>query len=137
MLFNIQRRFQNRPSPDALYLDAVLSNLESGRLAEILSQRVPAVRSRLETLVHDADRRKRSPFYFGLTAFGRDFRGLESFVEARLAISSDDVLKAIIFFGVRILLWAGTAVSTNVRPVIQHPSLENGHPVPRFSGTGA
>ena len=97
VLFNIQRRFQNRPGTDALYLDAVLSNLESVRLADILSRRVPAVRSRLETLVHDPDRRKRSPFYFGLTAFGRDFIGLETFVEARLSIASPEVRKAVVF----------------------------------------
>ena len=97
VLLNVQRRFSFRPGSDALYLDAVLSNPEAVRLAEILADRVPNVRSRLDTLVHDPDRSKRSPFYFGLTAFGRDFMGLESFVEARLSDVSGAVREAILF----------------------------------------
>ena len=97
VLLNVQRRFNNRPGSDALYLDAVLSNRESVLLADILAGRVPNLRPKLNALVHDPDRRKRSPFYFGLTAFGRDFMGLESFVAARMSSASEEVREALIF----------------------------------------
>ena len=97
VLLDVQRRFDNRPRSDALYLDAVLSNRESVLLADNLADRVPNVRSKLNALVHDPDRRKRSPFYFGLTAFGRDFMGLESFVDARMSSASEEVRQALIF----------------------------------------
>ena len=97
VLLNVQRRFSNRPGSDALYLDAVLSNRESVVLADTLAERVPSLRSKLNALVHDPDRRKRTPFYFGLTAFGRDFMGLESFVEARMFTASEEVREALIF----------------------------------------
>ena len=97
VLLNVQRRFSNRPRSDALYLDAVLSNRESVLMADNLADRVPNLRSKLNALVRDPDRRKRSPFYFGLTAFGRDFMGLESFVEARMASASEEVRQALVF----------------------------------------
>ena len=93
VLFNVQRRFENRPGNEPNYLDAILTNPEAVALAEVFSRQVPNLRLRFEALVQEPDRSKRSPFYFGLTAFGRDFTGLESYVEARLSNVSDPVRK--------------------------------------------
>ena len=62
----------------------------------MLAARVPDRRSDIESLVDEPDRRKRSPFYFGLTAYGRDFQGIESYVETRLFRASESVSNAVL-----------------------------------------
>ena len=94
VLFNIERRFQNSARSGAYYLDAMLNNREAVGLSGILSARVPNRRIELEQLLHESDRRKRIPFYFGLTAFGREFLGLESYVGTRLSGASEPVREA-------------------------------------------
>ena len=97
VLFNVERRFDTRVTPGSHYLDAMLTPREAVGLAGILAARVPDRRSELESLIDEPDRRKRSPFYFGLTAYGRNFRGLESYVESRLSKASDPVRDAVLF----------------------------------------
>ena len=75
----------------------MLTTREAVGLSGVLAARVPERRSDLESLISEPDRRKRSPFYFGLTAYGRDFQGLESYVEARLSQTSDPVRNAVLF----------------------------------------
>ena len=77
----------NRPSP---FLDAMLSTPESVALEERLSSLVPERRGELHRLVDVKDRRLRTPFSYGLAAFGRDFQGIESYVTGRLARCSED-----------------------------------------------
>ena len=76
------------------YLDAMLTTREAVGLSGVLVARVPGRRVALESLIDEPDRRKRSPFYFGLTAYGRDFHGLESYVEARLSKAADPIRDA-------------------------------------------
>lgn len=97
VLFNVERRFELVVTSKTHYLDTMLTNSEAFRLSEVLAARVPERRSSLESLINERDRRKRSPFYFGLTAYGRDFRGLKSYVEARLAQASDPVRSAVLY----------------------------------------
>ena len=72
---------KNRPAP---FLDAMLSTHEALALEERLSTHVPDRRSALHNLSGIEDRRLRTPFNYGLTAFGRDFQGIESYVSNRL-----------------------------------------------------
>ena len=100
VLFNIERRFDSSVAPGMYYLDAMLTTQEAVALSSILSLRVPSRRPDLERLIDERDRRKRTPFYFGLVAFGKEFRGLESYVHTRLSRAShplDDALTAIAF----------------------------------------
>ena len=100
VLFNVERRFGSGVSQGTHYLDAMLTTQEAFGLSGVLAARVPERRSDLESLIDEPDRRKRSPFYFGLTAYGRDFRGLESYVKARLSQASDPVRNAVLFMAV-------------------------------------
>ena len=97
VLFNVERRFDSGVGSSTHYLDAMLTTREAFGLSGVLATRVPERRSDLESLIDEPDRRKRSPFYFGLTAYGRDFQGLESYVEARLSQASDPVRDAVLF----------------------------------------
>ena len=101
VLLSVERRFNNggvsnREGSDLQYLDAMLTTREAVRLSGVLSARVPDRRPDLESLIDEPDRRKRSPFYFGLTAYGRDFKGLESYVQTRLSNANETVCDAII-----------------------------------------
>ena len=97
VLFNVERRFDSSMGSGTHYLDAMLTTREAFGLSGVLAPRVPERRSDIESLINEPDRRKRSPFYFGLTAYGRDFRGLEAYVEARLSQASDLVGSAVLF----------------------------------------
>ena len=97
VLFNVERRFGLNDSTGQHYLDAMLETWEAARLKDLLASRVPERRSDLESLVVEQDRRKRTPFYFGLTAYGNDFKGIESYVEARLTQASDPVRQAMLY----------------------------------------
>ena len=94
VLFNIERRFDSKVASGTHFLDAMLTTREAVGLSRILSTRVPSRRNELEALVDEPDRRKRSPFYFGLVAYGREFRGLEAYVEARMSKTSDPLREA-------------------------------------------
>ena len=72
---------RNRPMP---FLDAMLSTPEAVALEERLAAQVPDRRSALHRLLDINDRRRRTPFNYGLAAFGRDFQGIESYVSSRL-----------------------------------------------------
>ena len=54
-------------------------------------------RKALEALVNVSqnDWRRRTAFYFGLEAFGRDFQGIESYVEVRLSETAPPVRQAL------------------------------------------
>ena len=91
VLFHVERTFGLNSSTGTHYLDVMLRTREAFGLSEILSSRVPERRSALESLKAEQDHRKRSPFYFGLTAYGRDFQGIEPYVEARLSQASEPV----------------------------------------------
>ena len=76
-----------RPTP---FLDAMLSTNEAVALEERLAALVPSRRSELHRLLDIEDRRRRTPFSYGLAAFGRDFQGIESYVSSRLDRCTDN-----------------------------------------------
>ena len=97
VLFNVERRFESGGSSSIHYLDAMLTTREAVALSGVFTTRVPERRAELDSLIDEPDLRKRSPFYFELTAYGRDFQGLESYVEARLSQASDPIKNAVLF----------------------------------------
>lgn len=96
VLLTVERRFDLRGVGSPHYLDAMLTTREAVGLAEVLANRVPERKSALESLIDDQDRRKRTPFYFGLTAYGRDFHGIESYVETRLSATPDAISQSVL-----------------------------------------
>ena len=96
VLFNVERRFDFRSGGGPPYLDAMLTTIEAVGLSDLLGSRVPERRSDLESLVDDPDRRKRTPFYFGLTAYGRDFQGIEAYVRTRLSTAPEAVAEPLL-----------------------------------------
>ena len=97
VLLSIERRFTNPQGGRGHYLDAMLTTREAVRLSEVLATQVPARRPNLTSLIGERDRRQRTPFYFGLTAYGRDFQGLESYVAIRLSSAAEPVRDAVLF----------------------------------------
>ena len=97
VLFTVERRFDPSTGSGTQHLDSMLTTPEAVRLSGILANRVPERQAELESLIDTRDRIKRSPFYFGLTAYGRNFLGLESYVEARLSQASKPVRDAVLF----------------------------------------
>ena len=84
-IVHIVRHYGDSPHNQATpFLDAMLSTPEALALEERLSALVPDRRSVLHNLSGIEDRRRRTPFNYGLTAFGRDFQGIESYVSSRL-----------------------------------------------------
>ena len=96
VLLIVERRFDALGASAGHYLDAMLTTREAFGMARALAARVPDRQTDLESLIDEPDRRKRSPFYFGLVAYGRDFRGLQSYVAARLSKASQPIRDAVL-----------------------------------------
>ena len=126
VLLTVERRFELRGVGSPHYLDALLTTREAVGLAEVLANRVPERRLALESLIDDQDRRKRTPFYFGLTAYGRDFHGIESYVETRLSATPDAINQSVLLMAFALLLRANAGISSGLWPALQHSCLKAG-----------
>ncbi len=100
VLLQVLRRFSpQREGRRQYWLPAELSELEADRFRHALTAEAqPAA----EALAQLASRpgRTRSPFFFGLTAFGRDFRALSGYVSVRLANLTDTQRHVIAFMSI-------------------------------------
>lgn len=86
VFLTVQRRFDSvLESERTRYLRELLDQDEANYFAEVYSAEVPERRPALMRLAQTADRlHSRVPFYFGLTAFEKDFIQLEPYVFTRL-----------------------------------------------------
>lgn len=83
-LVHVARRFTEPPeSSSAVYLSATLSDGEAAEFYERYAEEVPRAQPELAQ-VRRFDDQRRSAFYFGLTAFEDDFRGLREHVAGRV-----------------------------------------------------
>ena len=97
VLFQVLRRFSApRGGRRLFWLPAELSDMEGDRFRHALASEVPQATEALAQLAAKSGR-TRSPFFFGLTAFGRDFRALPSYVAARLVDLTEAQRKVIAF----------------------------------------
>ena len=85
VLLTVGRRTAASTHPGSFYVGGILDNAEADAFAARLSVQVPGRRLQLEQLRNDRRSPRRTPFYFGLTAFGKEFVGLEPYVSHRLA----------------------------------------------------
>ena len=97
MLLQALRRF-GPPSEGRrqFWLPAELSDQEGDRFRHALASEVPSAAGALAQLAASSGR-SRAPFFFGLTAFGRDFRALPSYVTVRLAGVTEDQRRVLAF----------------------------------------
>lgn len=65
------------------FLDSQLTNRESYRFVETFSRALPSKRPALER-IQTGDRSSNIPFFYALTAFGKDFIGINRYVSSRL-----------------------------------------------------
>jgi len=94
----VLRTFEQRGDNDnTVFLDSTLSISESQLFAQSYSEIQPDRRIPLESLVHSRNVWQRNPFYFGLTAFGKDFLSIGDYVSRRLQTGTD-VQKQILAF---------------------------------------
>jgi tetratricopeptide (TPR) repeat protein len=98
VLLQALRRFQ--PPREGLrrqfWVPADLTDMEGDRFRHALVSEAPLATLALSHLASKSGR-TRSPFFFGLTAFGRDFRALPSYVGTRLADLTDAQRRIIAF----------------------------------------
>lgn len=73
----------------SFWLDLPLDAAEAERFRAAYSLAVPLRSRRFKELAESTDFRERTAFYFGLTAYGRDFGGLRAYVAARLENLTD------------------------------------------------
>ena len=98
VLFQVLRRFKSQTEAQrSFYLPTLLSEKEAWRFVSAFSRAVPQKRAALERLVASKDESRRTAFYFGLEAFGDDFRGIEPYVRARLSTLTDQQKQIVCF----------------------------------------
>ena len=94
----VLRKFEQKGDDDnTVFLDSTLSISESRLFAQSYSEIQPDRRTLLESLVHSREAWQRNPFYFGLTAFGKDFLSIGDYVSRRLQTGTD-IQKQILAF---------------------------------------
>ena len=92
LLFRVARRESASTQTGSFYLDGMLDDAEAAAFAGRLIAEVPSRRATLERLKGESDRQRRTPFYFGLVAFGKDFAGLEPYVSHRIKETPEHAL---------------------------------------------
>ena len=95
VLLTTGRRDRTSNQPGSLWVDGMLDNAEASAFAAKLAAQVPNQRAQLDQLKSDRRRQRRTPFYFGLVAFGKDFVGLEPYVSHRLLEASEPLLNVV------------------------------------------
>ena len=91
LLLRVIRGERASTQAGSFFLDGMLDNVEASAFAGRLIAEVPSRRADLERLRDENSRQRRTPFYFGLVAFGKDFAGLEPYVSHRLKEASEPV----------------------------------------------
>ena len=98
VLLQILRRFGSRSTGRRLFwLDDALTNEEADRFREVYSAAVPHRQADIASLARRHRGPQRSAFFFGLTAFGREFRGLSPYVKRRIDGLTQEQKKILVY----------------------------------------
>ena len=102
ILLQVLRRFQSQRSEGKrqFWLDAPLTYAEADRFRDAYAKAVPARHAALTQLVGGSNNQQRSAFFFGLTAFEKEFRGLPSYVENRIADLTDKQQRILVYIAI-------------------------------------
>lgn len=89
VFLSVLRQFrQPAEGPRTMFLGQPLDLLECNRFLDAFARVAPERASALAKLLH-RPMGQRTPFQFALTAFGRDYVGIRSYVESRLDIATE------------------------------------------------
>ncbi len=100
VMLNVRRRLERQTRADRAFdLDSILDPDEVRRFADVLSIDVDSQsrRDELFALASSHDRTVITPVYFALTAYEDEFRGLDAFVSARIAVLDPQRRDALLF----------------------------------------
>lgn len=105
VLLQVLRRFQKQKlavaaagvPQRAFWLPLELDVAETERFRAAYSQAVPSRSKLFDGIAKSSDAKVRTAFYFGLSAYGRDFHGLPNYVNSRVS-SLSDVQRRIVGF---------------------------------------
>lgn len=101
VLLQVLRRFSRQATGKRqFFLDAYLEDAEADRFRDAYSQAVPSRSSALTQLARRQDRRLRTAFFFGLVAFGREFRGLQRYVDERMVALTDAQRRILVYVAI-------------------------------------
>jgi tetratricopeptide (TPR) repeat protein len=101
VMLQVLRSFSPQASPQRDFLlKAELSRVEADRFCHAYGRLAPSRAQALDARAASANGQERTAFYFGLEAFGRDFRGLTRFVEARLGEEGQPLRKVLTFLAI-------------------------------------
>ena len=90
VLMQVLRRFSRQTvGRRQFWLDATLTDQEADRFSEAYATAVSAKKTELASLAKQRNDPHRTAFFFGLTAFGQDFRGLRQYVAERTTELTD------------------------------------------------
>lgn len=85
VMLQILRRFEAQCTTQrAFYLDGRLGAAESARFVATLSKEKPDRKKIIESSSNSLDDKYRTPFYFGLVAFERDFSTIDRYISSHL-----------------------------------------------------
>lgn len=85
VLFQVLRRFKShKPGKRTFWLDASLRDQEADRFRVAYRNVAPHKSGDIEALANRKGSLERTAFFFGLTAFENDFRGLKPYVHVRM-----------------------------------------------------
>ena len=107
VLLQVLRRFQSQTSEGRrqFWLDTPLTNTEADRFRDAYTKAVPVRETALTRLAAQRARERyeaeqRSAFFFGLTAFEKEFRGLRPYVENRIAGLTDKQHRILVYIAI-------------------------------------
>ena len=90
VVLQVLRRFRLQQSGSRqFWLGASLTTAEADRFRDVYTVAAPDRRRALARVASNTNSRLRNPFFFGLTAFGRNFRGLARYVQNRISGLTD------------------------------------------------
>ena len=98
VLLQILRRFHPQSTGRRqFWLDGALTNEEADRFRAVYSMAAPRRQTAIDSLARRRPDPQRSAFFFGLTAFGREFRGLSPYVERRIDGLTQEQKKILVY----------------------------------------
>ena len=101
VLLQILRRFKQQTSGRRqFWLDAELTDEEADRFCRAYSTAVPEKRKQLTRLASRRNDLQRSAFFFGLTAYGSNFRGLRRYIRDRIVELTDEQCRILVYVAI-------------------------------------
>lgn len=100
VFLSVLRRFElQRPSDRSIYLANKLSGMEAFRFAECYKRVAPSKTDQLDDLLGSVPAKDQTPFMFALVTFGREFAGIESYIETRRSVATRQQLEILTYLG--------------------------------------